>query len=207
MAPLYKGYTPDFKLHDDDVQAIQILYGIPDDIKQITWTEPPLSIPAQRSPPCESITFDAITSHREGGRTHTYAFFGKLYALIDDHGIATGWPSYIARDWPGLPSDLDAALYWPPTQEQIRVNRNQYVLVEKAPARTYFFKGHLYWRYQEKKLMPGYPKPIMYGFRGVPSNLDAAFVWSGNGLTYFIKGKLTNQSTVYTSATSEYGRV
>ena len=35
---------------------------------------------------------------------------------------------------------------------------------------------------------PNYPKQISKGFAGIPSNIDAAFVWSGNGKIYFTKG-------------------
>ena len=35
-----------------------------------------------------------------------------------------------------------------------------------------------------------YPKLISEGFTGIPDNVDAALVWSGNGKIYFYKGKL-----------------
>ena len=48
--------------------------------------------------------------------------------------------------------------------------------------KSYFFKGDKYWRFStEGKMDRDYPKRISKGFDGVPNNLDAAFVWSGNG--------------------------
>ena len=77
---------------------------------------------------------------------------------------------------------------------------------------TYFFKGDKYWKFKNKKAQDGYPKkigttfmimrryhlkslnnlysnfvPIAKGFDGIPNNLDAAFVWGGNGKIYFFK--------------------
>lgn len=33
-----------------------------------------------------------------------------------------------------------------------------------------------------------YPKKISDGFQGIPSDVDAAMVWGGNGKIYFFKG-------------------
>ena len=37
------------------------------------------------------------------------------------------------------------------------------------------------------RMDPNYPKLIEKGFEGIPNNIDAAFVWSGNGKIYFFK--------------------
>lgn len=44
-----------------------------------------------------------------------------------------------------------------------------------------------YWRFTDLTLDTGYPKDISKGFSGIPSDVDAAFVWSGNGKIYFMK--------------------
>lgn len=106
---------------------------------------------------------------------------------IDDKGIAAGFPRAIADDWPGLPSDIDAALTWP-IKHTYQYNENGNWVRKNQPARVYFFKGDKYWRYENKQLKADYPKLISRGFQGLPNNIDAAFVWSGNGKTYFIKG-------------------
>lgn len=73
----------------------------------------------------------------------------------------------------GLPEELaniDAALEW---------RRN---------GKTYFFKGSNYWRYDRTrgKIDDGYPRDIS-AWRGIPSDIDAAFQWK-NGRSYFFKG-------------------
>lgn len=114
---------------------------------------------------CHDSAIDAITRTEDG---NTYVFRGQHYWLINNEGLAAGYPAKIARDWDGLPGNLDAALTW-------------------SDGKTFFFKGDKYWRFYNKRREPGYPKLISAGFAGIPNNVDAAFVWSGNGKTYFFK--------------------
>ena len=51
-------------------------------------------------------------------------------------------------------------------------------------------QGNKYWKFNDKRMASGYPKEISVGFAGIPDDVDAAFVWSGNGKTYFFKGTL-----------------
>lgn len=50
-------------------------------------------------------------------------------------------------------------------------------------------QGDKYWKFNDKRMASGYPKDISVGFAGIPNDIDAAFVWSGNGKTYFFKGE------------------
>ena len=49
-------------------------------------------------------------------------------------------------------------------------------------------QGSRYWRFTNFKVDDGYPKDLSEGFAGVPSSVDTALVWSGNGKIYFFKG-------------------
>ena len=49
-------------------------------------------------------------------------------------------------------------------------------------------QGNRYWRFTDMQMDSDYPKDISDGFEGIPSNIDTAFVWSGNGKIYFFKG-------------------
>ena len=76
--------------------------------------------------------------------------------------------------WQTLPDQIDTALTWP----------NQQI---------FFFKGEYYWKTIRFQLQSGYPRLIRDGFHGLDEqhfftgHLDAAFVYSGDNHTYFIK--------------------
>lgn len=206
MAPFYQKYKPNFKLHADDILAIQALYGErgPDD-------EQPPSTVDYGSP---STTADPTEGRRRypGSRTSTTTtsttpapeddggFFGfgggsKPVDLCQDSAIDA-----ITRTEDGNTYVFRGQHYWQIKNEGLasgypaKISRDWEGLPANLDAaltwsdgKTFFFKGDKYWRYFNKRREPGYPKPISAGFAGIPNNVDAAFVWSGNGKTYFFK--------------------
>ncbi|CAF1099540.1 unnamed protein product [Rotaria sordida] len=76
--------------------------------------------------------------------------------------------------WQTIPDQIDTAVTWP----------NQQI---------FFFKGKHYWKTNRFQLQAGYPRLISDGFRGLDEqhfftgHLDAAFIYSGDNHTYFIK--------------------
>lgn len=201
MAPFFRGYTDDFRLHNDDIIAIEQLYGknyrnknLNNDRIKIsettsTTTTTTTTTVTTRSKLlnsklkylCSDGTFDAITQLSD---FNTYIFKGPYVFKFDfEHKLFNDYPKLIStvfRDWAytgyvTLPNNLDAVLYLPDNKT------------------TYFFKNNLYWKSSAlHELDPGYPRLISADFKGLNARngftqkLDAAFVWSGNKLTYFI---------------------
>ncbi|XP_071953418.1 macrophage metalloelastase-like [Antedon mediterranea] len=163
MAPFYRGYIPSYKLHRDDIEGIQHLYGRKTAV-QGPATDPPTYNPTRKPSECGG-KLDVMTRTADG---NTFGFYGNNYWLITDTGAANGYPKPIQEGWPGLPNKLDAGFFW------------------ERSGKTYFFKGNKYWRYTNRVPDVDYPKPIS-NWRGAPANMDAVFVWSGNGRIYFVK--------------------
>uniref|UniRef100_A0A3B5R1J0 Matrix metallopeptidase 19 n=1 Tax=Xiphophorus maculatus TaxID=8083 RepID=A0A3B5R1J0_XIPMA len=161
MAPVYAGYRINFRLHSDDVNGIQTLYGKP--ISTITSSTPTLGSPVESSSipdPC-TADLDAIML---GPWDKTFAFSGDYVWTISDMGHNS--PIRINRLWWELPGSLNAAVH------SQRTNK------------TYFFKGSKVWRYTRFMLDYGYPKQV----KRVPPNVDAALYLQINQKLVFIKG-------------------
>ena len=148
----------------DNIQSIQSLYG-----QHISKPTPkPNSSPGPTNKLCQDTRIDSIVRTADGD---SYVFRRDKYWKLTKDSVADGYPRKITDDWPGLPSNLDAAFTWENT------------------GATYFFKGNNYWKFQNKSPSPGYPKTMKEGFPGIPSGVDSAFVWGGNGKIYFTKNE------------------
>ncbi|XP_004069292.1 matrix metalloproteinase-19 [Oryzias latipes] len=167
MAPVYAGYRANFRLHSDDVQGIQALYG-----KRLSSTlASPASagslFPTESSYETGSVP-DPCTARLDaiilGPWQKTFAFSGDYVWTISDLGYNT--PMKISRLWSELPGNLNAAVHSPRTNK------------------TYFFKGSKVWRYTRFMLDYGYPKDVTQ----IPPNIDAALYLNLNKKLIFIKG-------------------
>ncbi|XP_063969251.1 matrix metalloproteinase-2-like [Lytechinus pictus] len=164
MAPFYQGYVPDFELHPDDVAGIQAHYGPNTNQGGGDGTdEGPPTPPA--SGDCIS-QFTATTQTADGG----FYLINATHAFrIGPNGLENGYPKTIATEFPGLPDNIDAGLYFPDN------------------SKTYFFKGGDFYQFSSQTMDDGYPQAIATAFPGLPDNLDSAFIWTGNGRVYFTK--------------------
>jgi len=164
MAPFYKGYEPNFKLDQDDIDAIQKLYGVKVDEEDV---RPPSPGPNPGSNDlCRDASFDTIFHTGDGSY---YVFKGSNYWKLTEDSVEPGYPRKISWDWPGLPNNIDAAVTW------------------SGNNLTTFFKGSQFWMFSNKEPLDGYPMEISQTAKGIPNNLDAAFQWSGNGKIYLFK--------------------
>ena len=175
MAPFYKGWQPNFRLDQDDIEAIQALYGSkvskPTAAPTATAGPGPTSPASTDSPEfsglCEDSSFATIFRTSDG---QTYVFRADNYWRLTSEAVAEGFPRSVSSDW-NLPATIQAAFTWRDT------------------GATYLFSGSEYWKYENMVAAPGYPKDISVGFPGIPADVDTAFVWSGNNKIYFFKGK------------------
>uniref|UniRef100_A0A4W4GJE8 Peptidase metallopeptidase domain-containing protein n=1 Tax=Electrophorus electricus TaxID=8005 RepID=A0A4W4GJE8_ELEEL len=98
---------------------------------------------------------------------------GHRFWVFKDTTLQPTYPQDISLFGSGMPTqNIETAVWW------------------EDVAKTYFFKGDRYWRYNEdiRSMDPGYPKPITI-WKGIPDSPQGAFVDKANGFTYFYKGK------------------
>ncbi|XP_063802665.1 matrix metalloproteinase-18-like [Pseudophryne corroboree] len=213
MAPTYKGYNPSFHLHQDDIEAIQLLYGKPEAKSNTSSAALPTVSSSKAVTPaagkkdtsakvaenkkdpkkqsivmlCGEEPIDTFISTKDGA---IYLFKGEYFWDLS-HGklpmtTKKKNPQLISAKWKDLPSSIDAA---------VRLQNPS----AGQDGKIFFFKGNQYWKYDNDKMEAGYPKLIKEGFPGIPNSVDAAFtqpaiVAKGGKVIreeriFFIKGK------------------
>nr|O13065.1 RecName: Full=Matrix metalloproteinase-18; Short=MMP-18; AltName: Full=Collagenase-4; Short=xCol4; Flags: Precursor [Xenopus laevis]AAB53148.1 collagenase 4 precursor [Xenopus laevis] len=208
MYPTYSNTDPKtFQLPQDDINAIQYLYGKSSNPVQPTGP----STPSRCDP---NVVFNAVTTMRG-----ELIFFVKRFLWRKHPQASEAELMFVQAFWPSLPTNIDAA-YENPITEQILVfkgskytaldgfdvvqgyPRNIYSLgfpktVKRIDAavhieqlgKTYFFAAKKYWSYDEdkKQMDKGFPKQISNDFPGIPDKIDAAFYYRGR--LYFFIGR------------------
>ncbi|XP_072032725.1 stromelysin-1-like [Amphiura filiformis] len=147
-----------------------------------------------------------------------YLFQGSQYWMMEENGvIPPGYPKLITSNWINAPTNIDAAITLPSTENvaffkgnkwyeyrgsflfrqgdlaslglPMNVRRLDAALIWEANNMPYFFTGRDYYRYNERlgRVDRGYPKPITPNWVGIPGNVNAAFGYQG--FTYIIKGQ------------------
>lgn len=159
--------TPEFELTWDDRHDIQTIYGV-----------------------CKgtfNTAFDWVRRRPDNQLIYnTYFFRDNHYWMYENHANRTryGDPLYIAREWDGVPDNLDGYVH------VLLFNGND--VVDEA----YFFKGQHYYKYDSEKdrVVEGWPRLIKDDFgpkpgetEGIPDNIDSVFFDTRDKNLYFFK--------------------
>ena len=69
-----------------------------------------------------------------------------------------------------------------------KLNLSFWPSAQSYNGKTYFFANGSYWRFdeEEEKTEADYPRDMSV-WAGIPRDLDAAFTWRADGLTYFTR--------------------
>ncbi|XP_033978392.1 matrix metalloproteinase-19-like [Trematomus bernacchii] len=202
MGPVYSGYRAHFKLHPDDIQGIQALYGKPE--KPPPKKSP--SAPGVAPDPCGSPV-DAVML---GPQQKTFVFKGGFVWTVSRSGLD---PPRLTSDlWRELPGGLSAAVtsqrsgktyflkenrVWrysgfkldhgfPRKLSNIPANIDAAFYLSKSK-KLIFIKGSGYWQWDETSTsgFSSYPRPLSHLFPGAPGAPDAALASSDGNILLF----------------------
>jgi len=186
MFPWYQGYTSNLQLHQDDIDAIQRLYGgrtdpvsAPDSTPRpqvtdrggVTARAPPTNAPAVDS--CKNLDSVSII------RGELFVFKDKWYWRMNSRGWITDYPVKINDFWKGFP----------PSKDKIDA------AFERADTgKIIFFKGNRYFEFDANHMANGFPESgrSITDF-GLPSRLDRlddVFIWGYDKNIYAFSGDL-----------------
>lgn len=180
MAPYYQGYDPNFKLHQDDIDGIQKLYGSKGSasattrapatttttrrtaVTTTTARPVPTTTPSSPgSPDTCSTKYDAVIQTQDG---KIYVFFDQWIWRLSSRGVDAGFPAQSVRFFEQAPSAISAAVYSPKTNF------------------VYIFKANNIWKYRSFRLL----EKIEVTNTAYPTSPRAAVVDSA-GVIYLFK--------------------
>ncbi|XP_077200280.1 stromelysin-1-like [Paroedura picta] len=205
----YDSSNASFRLHPDDIAAVQVLNGKPGNCSH--WPQypaPPSNIPPEEDtqPFCEhTITFDDVTTFQ--GRL---LFFKGEHILRDDPGNEEFEHLLINDLWPILRCGIDAVYevenvlylikemrYWTFNGDSGTLSSSQLIYTlyflkitksidaavhDPETKTTLVFIGKEYWSFNEEtsSMEEGYPRKIAADFPEIGSKVDAAFQYNGH---------------------------
>jgi hypothetical protein len=107
-------YKSAVRLDDDDVAAVQALYGRRD-TKKVDPDQDPFKPVTRIGTPdieeeeiCTNSSIDSIITTEDGS---TYTFKGEQYCKLTDESIAPGYPKNVKEFWSDLPGKLETNKY------------------------------------------------------------------------------------------------
>uniref|UniRef100_A0A4W3HBA4 Matrix metallopeptidase 15 n=1 Tax=Callorhinchus milii TaxID=7868 RepID=A0A4W3HBA4_CALMI len=162
MAPFYQWMdTENFLLPEDDLRGIQRIYGPPNSIPEPTK---PLPTVPPRMPP----KMPPKKPEQRPPKTPT-----KEKPEIPD----------IPKDKdPMNPKATDGPIQYGPN-----ICDGNFDCVAMLRGEMFVFKGRWFWRVRNNRVLDNYPMPIGHFWRGLPSNIDAAYE-RHDGKFVFFKG-------------------
>ena len=187
MAPFYRGFDPNLRLGNDDINGIQFLYGEPINETEAVTTEPtaettrrPIATPPPAMPDfCANPRIDAMALHEMEGVERFVAFVGDHVAVMDGNGIMEGYPKATSELFQEVQGEVTAAVY---SEGFSGWRRWRYINYDSV---TILFTATQFYVYKaDQTLVEGYPRPL--SDLGIDSPVDAAFVWFGNGAIYLM---------------------
>lgn len=211
MVPDYQGFSEKpFNLHEDDIRAVQVLYGFYD-----------TTVPNPNSE-CNK-NYDALVMI--SGRLHIFKD-NRVWMLNKNGKLKTQTKGMrIKKLFKQLPSKLDGGYQRPSDGNIIFFKGMQYyrytgsypvkgyprsirdygltesiesILSLREYNKTYFFKDQQVWRYDENlgSMDDGYPHPTSSVFTGIAPPISAAFQYF-DGYSYFLTDTIYQRYNPY----------